>query len=50
MLLVIALVMLLLLGGLGLAPHVLWLGLILGLILVIAHVAQRGPAADQPQI
>jgi hypothetical protein len=29
-------------GGLGFAAHVLWLGLILGLIVAIVHVVQRG--------
>ncbi len=42
MLLIIALLLLVLFGGLGFAAHILWLGLIVGLILAIAHVVQRG--------
>ena len=37
MLLVIALLLILAFGGLGFAAHVLWLGLILGLIVAVAH-------------
>jgi hypothetical protein len=38
MLLVIALILLVLFAGLGFAAHVLWLGLILAVIVGIAHV------------
>ncbi len=41
MLLVLAIVLLLLFGGLGFALHVLWLGLILAVILAVAHVVTR---------
>jgi hypothetical protein len=37
MLLVIALILLVLFAGLGFAAHVLWLGLILAVIIGIAH-------------
>ena len=38
MLLILALLALLLFGGLGFAAHILWIGLIVALILVIAHL------------
>jgi hypothetical protein len=38
MLLVLAIILLLLFGGLGLVAHVLWWGLILAVIVGIAHV------------
>lgn len=38
MLLVIAIILLLLFGGLGFAAHVLWWGLILGVIIGVAHL------------
>jgi hypothetical protein len=38
MLLFIAIILLLLFGGLGLVAHVLWWGLILAVIVGIAHV------------
>lgn len=38
MLLIIALVLLLLFAGLGFVAHVLWLGLIVAVIIGIAHV------------
>jgi len=38
MLLVIAIVLLLLFGGLGFLAHVLWLGLILAVIIGVAHM------------
>jgi hypothetical protein len=38
MLLVIALILLVLFAGLGFAAHVLWLGLILAVIIGVAHV------------
>ena len=38
MLLVLALIALLLFGGLGFAAHVLWLGLIVAVILGVAHL------------
>jgi hypothetical protein len=38
MLLVIALVLLLVFGGLGFVAHVLWLGLIVAVIIGIAHM------------
>jgi hypothetical protein len=38
MLLVLAIVLLLVFGGLGFAAHILWLGLILAVIVGIAHV------------
>ncbi|HVV13692.1 hypothetical protein [Amycolatopsis sp.] len=41
MLLVLALVLLLLFGGLGFVAHVLWLGLILAVIIGIAHAFTR---------
>jgi len=41
-LLIIALLLLVLFGGLGFAAHILWFGLIVGLILAVAHVVQRG--------
>ena len=41
MLLILAIVLLLLFGGLGFALHVLWLGLILAVILAVAHVVTR---------
>jgi type IV secretory pathway VirB2 component (pilin) len=41
-LLVIALLLLILFGGLGFAVHILWLGLIVGLIFAVAHVVSRG--------
>lgn len=42
MLLVIALVLILLFGGLGFVAHILWLGLVLGLIVAVAHVVTGG--------
>jgi len=42
MLLLIALLLVLLFGGLGLAAHILWLGLILGLIVAVAHLVSGG--------
>jgi hypothetical protein len=36
--LLIALLLILLFGGLGFAAHILWLGLVLGLIVAVAHV------------
>jgi hypothetical protein len=41
-LLVVALLVLILFGGLGFVAHVLWLGLIVGLVLAVAHVVTRG--------
>jgi len=38
MLLVLAIVLLLLFGGLGFVAHVLWLGLVLAVIVWIAHL------------
>lgn len=38
MLLVIAILLLLLFGGLGFVAHVLWLGLILAAIIGVAHM------------
>ncbi|HEY2831628.1 MAG TPA: hypothetical protein VGJ14_04330 [Sporichthyaceae bacterium] len=49
MLLVIALLLILLFGGLGFAVHVLWWGLIIGLILAIVHTVQRGNRAGTPR-
>ena len=40
MLLVLALLLFLLFGGLGFVAHILWLGLIVGVILAIAHVVK----------
>jgi hypothetical protein len=37
MLLLIALLLVLLFGGLGFVAHILWLGLIVGLIVAVAH-------------
>ncbi|HEX3613693.1 MAG TPA: hypothetical protein VHU88_18535 [Sporichthyaceae bacterium] len=42
MLLVVALLVLILFGGLGFVAHILWLGLIVGLVLAVAHVVSRG--------
>jgi hypothetical protein len=39
-LLVLALLLFLLFGGLGFVAHILWLGLIVGVILAIAHVVK----------
>jgi hypothetical protein len=41
-LLVVALLVLILFGGLGFVAHILWLGLIVGLVLAVAHVVSRG--------
>jgi hypothetical protein len=38
MLLVIAIILLLLFGGLGFVAHVLWFGLILAVIIAVAHM------------
>lgn len=38
MLLILALILLVLFAGLGFAAHVLWWGLILGVVILIAHV------------
>jgi hypothetical protein len=48
-LLVIALLLILLFGGLGFAVHVLWWGLIIGLILAIVHTVQRGNRSGAPR-
>lgn len=37
MLLVLALVLFLIFGGLGFVAHILWLGLILAVIIAVAH-------------
>ena len=37
MLLIVALLLVVAFGGLGFAAHILWLGLILGLIVAVAH-------------
>jgi hypothetical protein len=42
MLLVIALLLLILFGGLGFAAHILWLGLVLAVIVAVAHVVSGG--------
>ncbi|HEX3829771.1 MAG TPA: hypothetical protein VHV82_21115 [Sporichthyaceae bacterium] len=42
MLLLLALLALILFGGLGFAAHILWLGLLVGVILAIAHVVTGG--------
>ena len=43
MMLVLALLLILLFGGLGFAAHILWLGLIVGLVLLVAdRVAGSG--------
>ena len=44
MLLVLAIVLLLVFGGLGFVAHVLWLGLILAVILAVAHAVTRRSA------
>jgi hypothetical protein len=44
MLLVIAVILLLLFGGLGFVAHVLWLGLILAVIIGIIHMFTRSSA------
>jgi hypothetical protein len=41
-LLVLALLLFLLFGGLGFVAHILWLGLVVGVILAIAHVVKAG--------
>lgn len=41
MLLVLALLLLLIFGGLGFAAHILWLGLIVAVIVGIAHAFTR---------
>jgi hypothetical protein len=42
MLLVLAIVLLLVFGGLGFTAHVLWLGLVLAVILGVAHAISGG--------
>jgi hypothetical protein len=42
MFLVLALLLILIFGGLGFAAHVLWWGLIIGVVLAIVHTMQRG--------
>jgi hypothetical protein len=44
MLLVIAVILLLLFGGLGFVAHVLWLGLILAVIIGVIHMFTRSSA------
>ncbi|HEY8728833.1 MAG TPA: hypothetical protein VIL94_04565 [Acidothermaceae bacterium] len=44
MLLILAIVLLLVFGGLGFVAHVLWLGLILVVILAVAHAVTRRSA------
>jgi hypothetical protein len=44
MLLVIAVILLLLFGGLGFVAHVLWLGLILAVIIAVIHMFTRSSA------
>jgi hypothetical protein len=39
-LLVLALLLFLLFGGLGFVAHILWLGLVVGVILAVAHVVK----------
>jgi hypothetical protein len=41
MLLVLALLLLLVFGGLGFVAHILWLGLILAVIIAVAHAFTR---------
>jgi hypothetical protein len=41
MLLVIAIVLLLLFGGLGFLAHVLWLGIIVAIVIAIFHMVSR---------
>jgi hypothetical protein len=41
MLLVLALLLFLLFGGLGFVMHILWLGLVIGVILAVAHVVKH---------
>jgi hypothetical protein len=41
MLLVIAILLLLIFGGLGFVFHVLWLGLILAVIIAVAHALTK---------
>jgi hypothetical protein len=45
MLLLVAIVLLLLFAGLGFVSHVLWLGLILGVIIGVAHLFTGGRRA-----
>jgi hypothetical protein len=42
MLLIIAIILLLLFGGLGFVAHVLWFGLILAVIIGVAHMLTGG--------
>lgn len=42
MLLIVALLLFLIFGGLGFVLHILWLGLILALIVVVFHVVTGG--------
>jgi predicted small integral membrane protein len=44
MLLVLALIVLVVFAGLGFVAKVLWWGLIIGLVLAVAHVVQSGLA------
>jgi hypothetical protein len=44
MLLVIAVILLLIFGGLGFVAHVLWLGLILAVIIAVVHMFTRSSA------
>jgi hypothetical protein len=46
-LLVLALLALILFGGLGFAAHILWLGLLVGVILAIAHVVSGGTTRNR---
>lgn len=41
MLLVIAIILVLLFGGLGFLAHLLWLGIIIGVIVGVAHFIAR---------
>ena len=47
MLLVLALLVLILFGGLGFAAHILWLGLLVGIVLAIAHVVSGGMSRNR---
>ena len=42
MLLVLALILFLVFGGLGFVAHVLWLGLILAVVIAVAHALTGG--------
>ena len=50
MLLVIALLLVVLFGGLGFAAHILWLGLVVGLIVAVAHFVTDGATRTRTRV